>query len=158
MLEEVDREAFNFMFGKELTYTTVRSDQRVVELIPKGSSTVVRFEDRKEFIRLVQKARLEESKEQVEAIRAGLLRVVPQAVLDLLTWQQLEKKVCGNPEVTVDELKKFVTFEDFDSSHVQQFWDALNNFTSEDLSRFLKFVTGRSRLPVQLTIYPDRSM
>lgn len=94
-----------------------------------------------------------------------------------------------------------VTFEDFDSSHVQQFWDALNNFTSgerplsfssptgpglrgpffpwecplalpgpegdpssvpcpfpEDLSRFLKFVTGRSRLPVQLTIYPDRSM
>jgi len=43
----------------------------------------------------------------VEAIRAGLLRVVPQAVLDLLTWQQLEKKVCGNPEVTVDELKKF---------------------------------------------------
>lgn len=65
MLEEVDREAFNFMFGKELTYTTVRSDQRVVELIPKGSSTVVRFEDRKEFIRLVQKARLEESKEQV---------------------------------------------------------------------------------------------
>lgn len=65
MLEEVDREAFNFMFGKELTYTTVRSDQRVVELIPKGSSTVVRFEDRKEFIHLVQKARLEESKEQV---------------------------------------------------------------------------------------------
>ncbi|POI25210.1 hypothetical protein CIB84_011040 [Bambusicola thoracicus] len=158
MLEEVDREAFNFMFGKELTYTTVRSDQRVVELIPKGSSTVVRFEDRKEFIRLVQKARLEESKEQVEAIRAGLLRVVPQAVLDLLTWQQLEKKVCGNPEVTVDELKKFITFEDFDSSRVQQFWDALNSFTSEDLSRFLKFVTGRSRLPVQLTIYPDRSI
>lgn len=34
MLEEVDREAFNFMFGKELTYTTVRSDQvvRVVEV------------------------------------------------------------------------------------------------------------------------------
>uniref|UniRef100_A0A8C3LUU2 E3 ubiquitin-protein ligase HECTD3 n=1 Tax=Chrysolophus pictus TaxID=9089 RepID=A0A8C3LUU2_CHRPC len=155
MLEEVDREAFNFMFGKELTYTTVRSDQRVVELIPKGSSTVVRFEDRKEFIRLVQKARLEESKEQVAAIRAGLLRVVPQAVLDLLTWQQLERKVCGNPEVTVDELKKFITFEDFDSSRIQQFWDALKNFTSEDLSRFLKFITGRSRLPVQLTIYPD---
>ncbi|XP_072199056.1 E3 ubiquitin-protein ligase HECTD3-like isoform X2 [Excalfactoria chinensis] len=158
MLEEVDREAFDFMFGKELTYTTVRSDQRMVELIPKGSSTVVRFEDRKEFIRLVQKARLEESKEQVAAIRAGLLRVVPQAVLDLLTWQQLERKVCGIPEVTVDELKKYITFEDFESYRVQQFWDALKNFTSEDLSRFLKFVTGRSRLPVQLTIYPDRSL
>ncbi|XP_052658219.1 E3 ubiquitin-protein ligase HECTD3-like isoform X2 [Harpia harpyja] len=64
VLEGVDREAFEFMFGRELTYTIVRSDQRVVELIPNGSSTVVRYEDRKEFIRLVQKARLEESKEQ----------------------------------------------------------------------------------------------
>ncbi|NWX81034.1 HECD3 ligase, partial [Alca torda] len=65
LLEGVDREAFEFMFGRELTYTTVLSDQRVVELIPKGSSTVVRYEDRKEFIRLVQRARMEESKEQV---------------------------------------------------------------------------------------------
>ncbi|XP_040984023.1 E3 ubiquitin-protein ligase HECTD3-like isoform X2 [Aquila chrysaetos chrysaetos] len=64
VLEGVDREAFEFMFGRELTYTIVRSDQRVVELIPNGSSTVVCYEDRKEFIRLVQRARLEESKEQ----------------------------------------------------------------------------------------------
>lgn len=41
------------------------------------------------------------------ALRAGLLRVVPQPVLDLLTWQQLERKVCGNPELTVDDVKKF---------------------------------------------------
>ncbi|NXU56084.1 HECD3 ligase, partial [Turnix velox] len=159
LLEGVDREAFDFMFGKELTYTTVLSDQRVVELIPNGSSTVVRYEDRKEFIRLVQKARMEESKEQIAAIRAGLLCVVPQAVLDLLTWQQLEKRICGDPKITVDELRKFVTFEDFpsDDRSIQQFWEALNNFTSEDLSRFLKFVSGRSRLPVQIAVYPERS-
>ncbi|NXT37497.1 HECD3 ligase, partial [Pelecanoides urinatrix] len=107
VLEGLDREAFEFMFGRELTYTTVLSDQHVVELIPNGGSTMVRYEDRKEFIRLVQKARLEESKEQIAAMRAGLLRVVPQPVLDLLTWQQLEKKVCGDPEITVTELRKF---------------------------------------------------
>uniref|UniRef100_A0A8C8B591 HECT domain E3 ubiquitin protein ligase 3 n=1 Tax=Otus sunia TaxID=257818 RepID=A0A8C8B591_9STRI len=159
VLEGVDREGFEFMFGKELTYTTVLSDQRVVELIPNGSSTVVRYEDRKEFIRLVQKARLEESKEQIAAMRAGLLRVVPQPVLDLLTWQQLEKKICGDPVITVAELRKFITFEDFSSNDtcIQNFLEALNNFTSEDLSRFLKFVTGRSRLPVQITVFPERS-
>ncbi|XP_010008691.1 PREDICTED: E3 ubiquitin-protein ligase HECTD3-like, partial [Nestor notabilis] len=64
MMEGMDRDTFEFMFGKELTYTVVLSDQHVVELIPNGSNTVVRYEDRKEFIRLVQKARLEESKEQ----------------------------------------------------------------------------------------------
>ncbi|NXC13448.1 HECD3 ligase, partial [Corythaeola cristata] len=159
VLEGADREAFEFMFGRELTYTTVLSDQRVVELIPNGSSTVVRYEDRKEFIRLVQKARLEESKEQIAAMRAGLLCVVPQLVLDLLTWQQLEKKVCGDPEITVAELERFMTFDGFcsDDPRIQIFLGALNNFTSEDLSRFLKFVTGRSRLPVAITVYPERS-
>ncbi|NWX09191.1 HECD3 ligase, partial [Caloenas nicobarica] len=159
VLEGADREAFEFMFGRELTYTTVLSDERTVELIPNGSSTVVRYEDRKEFIRLVQRARLEESKEQIAAIRAGLLQVVPQPVLDLLTWQQLEKKICGHPEITVAELRKFIRFEDFpsDDTRVQTFLEALNNFTSEDLSRFLKFVTGQSRLPVQITVFPERT-
>lgn len=39
-------------------------------------------------------------------MQAGLLKVVPQAVLDLLTWQEVEKKVCGDPEITVEALKK----------------------------------------------------
>nr|XP_014426092.1 E3 ubiquitin-protein ligase HECTD3 [Pelodiscus sinensis] len=132
VMEVMDQETFEFKFGKELTYTTVLSDQRMVELIPNGGSTVVRYEDRQEFIRLVQKARLEESKEQIAAMQAGLLRVVPQAVLDLLTWQELEKKVCGDPEVTVDALKKLTRFEDFESSdtRVQYFWEALSNFTN----------------------------
>lgn len=61
----MDKETFEFKFGNELTYTTVLSDQRMVELIPNGTRTVVHHEDRLDFIRLVQKARLEESKEQV---------------------------------------------------------------------------------------------
>lgn len=44
---------------------------------------------------------------QIAAIRAGLLCVVPQPVLDLLTWQQMEKRICGDPEITVAELQKF---------------------------------------------------
>lgn len=39
-------------------------------------------------------------------MQAGLLKVVPQAVLDLLTWQEAEKKVCGDPEISVDALKR----------------------------------------------------
>lgn len=67
MMEGMDKETFEFKFGNELTYTTVLSDQRMVDLIPGGTRTVVHYEDRLDFIRLVQKARLEESKEQVTA-------------------------------------------------------------------------------------------
>ncbi|XP_041594448.1 E3 ubiquitin-protein ligase HECTD3 isoform X1 [Vulpes lagopus] len=132
VMEGMDKETFEFKFGKELTFTTVLSDQQVVELIPGGAGIVVGYEDRSRFIQLVQKTRLEESKEQVAAMQAGLLKVVPQAVLDLLTWQELEKKVCGDPEVTVDALRKLTRFEDFEPSdtRVQYFWEALNNFTN----------------------------
>lgn len=65
VMEGMDRETFEFKFGKELTFTTVLSDQQVVELIPGGAGVVVGYEDRSRFIQLVQKARLEESKEQV---------------------------------------------------------------------------------------------
>ncbi|XP_030878781.1 E3 ubiquitin-protein ligase HECTD3 isoform X3 [Leptonychotes weddellii] len=158
VMEGMDKETFEFKFGKELTFTTVLSDQQVVELIPGGAGIVVGYEDRSRFIQLVQKTRLEESKEQLAAMQAGLLKVVPQAVLDLLTWQELEKKVCGDPEVTVDALRKLTRFEDFEPSdtRVQYFWEALNNFTNEDRSRFLRFVTGRSRLPARIYIYPDK--
>ncbi|KAM4641143.1 E3 ubiquitin-protein ligase HECTD3 isoform 2-T3 [Discoglossus pictus] len=159
MMELMDKETFEFKFEGELTYTTVLSDQKMIDLVPGGSNISVRYEDRVEFIQMVQRARLEESKEQIAALRAGLLKVVPQAVLDLLTWQELERRVCGDPEITVEALKKLTRFEDLELSdiRVQYFWEALNNFTNEDRSRFLRFVTGRSRLPAPIYIYPDKS-
>lgn len=157
-IENMDQETFEFRFGEELVYTTLLSDGQMVELIPGGSNVAVRYEDRCEFIRLVQKARLEESKQQMAAMQAGLLKVVPQAVLDLLTWQEVEKKVCGDPEISVEALKRLTRYEDLGQSdlRVQYLWEALTNFTNEDRSRFLRFVTGRSRLPAPIYVYPDK--
>lgn len=53
---------------------------------------------------------------QIEAIRRGLLKVLSQAVLDLLTWQELERRVCGDPELSVEALKKCSEFFFFVSS------------------------------------------
>uniref|UniRef100_A0A8B9H587 HECT domain containing 3 n=1 Tax=Astyanax mexicanus TaxID=7994 RepID=A0A8B9H587_ASTMX len=149
-MEHMDKETFDFKFGQELVYSTPLSDGRLVELIPGGGSVVVRYEDRMEFVRLVQKSRLEESKEQIAAIQAGLMKVVPQAVLDLLTWQEVEKKVCGDPEITVEALKPLRIHS---HSKICQSCEIYNLF---DRSRFLRFVTGRSRLPAPIYIFPDK--
>ncbi|CAN9503008.1 unnamed protein product [Ophioblennius macclurei] len=153
-MENSDKETFDFQFGEELVYTTLLTDGQMVELIPGGSSVPVRYEDRLEFIRLVQKARLEESKQQIAAIQRGLLTVVPQAVLDLLTWQEVERKVCGDPEITIEALKQSAQYVSQEQNDVRTryLWDALTNFTNEDRSRFLRFVTGRSRLPAPFQI------
>ncbi|XP_010862687.1 E3 ubiquitin-protein ligase HECTD3 isoform X2 [Esox lucius] len=157
-MEVMDQETFEFKFGEELVYTTMLSDSQLVELIPGGSHQVVHYHHRMDFIHLVQKARLEESQQQIAAMQAGLLKVVPQAVLDLLTWQEVEKKVCGDPEISVEALKRLTRYEDLEQTdiRVQYLWEALMNFTNEDRSRFLRFVTGRSRLPAPIYIFPDK--
>ncbi|XP_077415673.1 E3 ubiquitin-protein ligase HECTD3 isoform X1 [Vanacampus margaritifer] len=159
-MDNMDRETFEFRFGEELVYTTLLSDGQMVELVPGGGNVAVRYEDRREFIRLVQKARLEESKQQIAALQAGLLKVVPQAVLDLLTWQEVEKKVCGDPEISVEALKRLTGYEDLEQNdiRVQYLWEALTNFTNEDRSRFLRFVTGRSRLPAPIYVFSDKQV
>ncbi|XP_069014076.1 E3 ubiquitin-protein ligase HECTD3-like [Embiotoca jacksoni] len=156
-MENMDQETFEFRFGEELVYTTLLTDGQMADLIPGGSNVAVGYKDRSQFVRLVQKARMEESKQQIAAMQAGLLKVVPQAVLDLLTWQEVEKKVCGDPEITVEALKRLTRYEDLEQSdvRVQYLWEALTNFTNEDRSRFLRFVTGRSRLPAPISVFPD---
>ena len=47
------------------------------------------------YNKLIEKTRLNESKKQVEAIRRGILHLVPEKALCLLSWKELELKVCG---------------------------------------------------------------
>lgn len=43
---------------------------------------------------------------QISAIRTGLLKTVPQAVLDLLTWQELEQRISGDPDISIEALRR----------------------------------------------------
>ena len=76
-MENMDQETYEFRFGEELVYTTLLSDGQMVELIPGGSNVAVGYEERSEFVRLVQKARLEESRQQV-GLPFFTLLVVPK--------------------------------------------------------------------------------
>lgn len=42
---------------------------------------------------------------QIEAISEGFLSVVPSAALRLNTWHEIEKRVCGEPEIAFEDLK-----------------------------------------------------
>lgn len=86
---------------------------------------------------------------QVAAVREGMSAIIPVPLLSLLTAQQLEQLVCGLPEVSVEMLKKLVRYRDVTESHqlVGWFWQSLEEFTNEERVLFLRFVSGRSRLP-----------
>lgn len=117
-----------------------------------GNPRRLRYDERENYCLEVQKIRMGESSEQIAAIRKGLLRVIPEDVLRLITWQELEKRICGEAEISLEALQKSVHLIDLEQTdlRVKYFWEAVKNFSNEDRSRLLRFVTGRRRLPAPL--------
>ena len=154
-LEGMDREKFEGTFSEILNFTTVLSNGDTVELVPDGENRYVSYDDRLEYCRLVKEVRMKETEKQVMAIKEGLTQVVPSQVLLLLTWQELEEKVCGSPEIPIEMLKSSARYEcdlNESSPQVKAMWKALESFTNEERSRFIRFITGRRRLPVSIYI------
>ena len=157
-LENMSQEAFDAAFAGTLTFTTVLSGGEVVPLLLGGDKRMVRFEERQEFCRHVRECRMKESSKQTDAILEGLTSVVPREVLVLHTWAEMEE-VCGNPEVSVQALKKHTIYDSDTSAtdaRVQTMWSALERFTNEERSQFLRFITGRRRLPCSVFVQTMR--
>lgn len=158
-LWQMDKKKFEEKFAGTLTYTAVLSNGTIFQLTPNGEDQLVTYEDRLHYAELLQNARMNESQVQIKAIRRGLFKVVPASLMDLLTWQELEMKICGNPSVDVENLRKSTYCEDLSETddRVKYFWKSMENFTNDDRSRFLRFVTGRRRLPAHMTLCAGKS-
>ncbi|XP_038590221.1 probable E3 ubiquitin-protein ligase HERC1 isoform X8 [Micropterus salmoides] len=125
------------------------ADGRLVPVVPGGQSISLTFANRTEYVERALDYRLHEMDSQVAAVREGMSAIIPVPLLSLLTAQQLEQLVCGLPEVSVEMLKKLVRYRDITENHqlIGWFWQSLEEFTNEERVLFLRFVSGRSRLP-----------
>lgn len=76
----------------------------------------------------------------------------------LCTWSQLEVMVCGKPDVDVALLESVTDYSSCSASdaHIQYFWQAMREFTNEERSALLRFIWGRSRLPLSAADFPQR--
>jgi len=101
--------------------------------------------------RAAAQARFRESSLQLDSIRRGLHSVIPAKSLALLTWQELELRVCGEPNFNLTWLKKRTVYapKKFteQSDVIQNFWTTLKDFSPENQRKFLQFAWARSRLP-----------
>ena len=149
----VDEETFSQVIDE--TFTTSLSDGSQCELMKGGKTMKVTFENRKEYAELVEKRRLEEGLPQLKAICNGLHKIVPQALVRLYSWRELENNVCGKPTFKVEALKKITSYAGCGErdEFIQFFWQALEEFSDEERSLYLRFVWGRSRMPTYCERY-----
>ena len=94
--------------------------------------------------------RLNESEKQIRAIKAGIGMVFPPFLMKLYTWRELEYKVCGKPSIDLHHLRAITKYSGCseDDETCKRFWRVLESFSDEEKSLYLKFVWGRSRLPL----------
>uniref|UniRef100_A0A1A8FK92 HECT-type E3 ubiquitin transferase n=1 Tax=Nothobranchius korthausae TaxID=1143690 RepID=A0A1A8FK92_9TELE len=148
---EITEENFHVMIPLD-SFTAHSADGRLVPVVPGGLNISLTFANRTEYVEKALNYRLHEMDAQVDTVREGMSTIIPVPLLSLLTAQQLEQLVCGLPEVSVDMLKKLVRYRDITESHqlITWFWQSLEEFTNEERVLFLRFVSGRSRLPSNL--------
>lgn len=134
------------------TFTTVLSNGDEVELCPDGELKRVTKSNVDHFIDLVLKARANESAQQLSALRGGMSQVMRGGVeaLALVPWHQLEARACGAKVFDLEKFKSITSFQDCESSHpiIARFWRVFESLSEEEKGLYLKFVWGRSRLPI----------
>eukprot|EP00826_Nyctotherus_ovalis_P011659 TRINITY_DN13032_c0_g1_i4.p1 TRINITY_DN13032_c0_g1~~TRINITY_DN13032_c0_g1_i4.p1 ORF type:complete len:633 (+),score=125.04 TRINITY_DN13032_c0_g1_i4:122-2020(+) len=132
-------------------FTTRLSDGIEVELKENGKQLEVTFDNRKEYAKLVEKAKLKEDKEQIKAIIRGMSKIIPQYLIKLLSPKQLEEKICGDAKFNVDKLKKMAKYKNCNArdSHVQYFWLVLEQLDEEKPSACARYLCGKSEFPTE---------
>ena len=128
-----------------------------VELKPNGENIPVTNANYKEYIELQMKYRLlERIKEQVKALLVGFYDVIPEPLLSVFDFQELELLLCGLPEIDMDDWRANTDYtgeyERKGANHkvVKWFWEVVaGDFSEEQRARLLQFVTGTSGVPAQ---------
>uniref|UniRef100_T1JES7 HECT-type E3 ubiquitin transferase n=1 Tax=Strigamia maritima TaxID=126957 RepID=T1JES7_STRMM len=134
------------------------STGKLVAIIPGGRSIPLTFHNRVEYVERALNFRLHEMDIQVAAVREGMSWIIPVPLLSLMTAQHLEQLICGMPQVSIDVLRKVVRYREIDENHqlIQWMWSVLENFTNQERVLFMRFVSGRSRLPANIADISQR--
>ncbi|XP_050401183.2 E3 ubiquitin-protein ligase HECTD3 [Patella vulgata] len=157
-LEKMDAVTFRSA-SRSWSLTLANGTTVILKMDESGNPLVLKYEDREEYCEKVKEARMKEFDDQITYIRSGLLQVIPPAVLDLLTWQEVESRVCGDPKISLEALKKSTHYDEVEETdeRIKYMWEALKKFSNEDRSKFIKFVTGRRRLPASIFVTSGKS-
>jgi len=132
-------------------------------LVAGGASRLVTWDNAADYVRRLQHVRLHECDQQVAAIRRGLLEGVPLQLLRLWTASEFDIAVAGDPNISVEDLKKSTRFQmraaGGRAKELQaMFWRCVSRMDMEQRALLLKFSAGRLRLPCSLMVIIEGSV
>ncbi|XP_065224595.1 probable E3 ubiquitin-protein ligase HERC1 isoform X2 [Planococcus citri] len=148
---DVTEENFHDIIPLEYFYSTSWSGDSV-PIVSDGDQRPLTFHNRDEYVEKAIEFRLHEMDLQIAAVREGMSWIIPVPLLTLLTCVHFEQLVCGLPQISIPLLKRITRYRDFDETSplAEWFWSVVENLTPHEKVLFLRFISGRSRLPANI--------
>ncbi|XP_029109491.1 E3 ubiquitin-protein ligase NEDD4-like isoform X3 [Scleropages formosus] len=122
------------------------------ELKPGGADIMVTDNNKKEYIHLVIQWRfVDRVQKQMSAFKEGFYELIPQDLIRIFDENELELLMCGLGNVDVNDWRENTKYKKgYCANHpvIQWFWKTVLLMDAEKRVRFLQFVTGTSRVPM----------
>ncbi|XP_018490001.1 E3 ubiquitin-protein ligase UPL1 isoform X2 [Raphanus sativus] len=122
------------------------------ELKPGGRNIRVTEETKHEYVDLVAGHILTNAiRPQINAFLEGFNELIPRELVSIFNDKELELLISGLPEIDFDDLKANTEYSSYTAGSpvIHWFWEVVKAFSKEDMARFLQFVTGTSKVPLE---------
>ncbi|KAF7384056.1 hypothetical protein HZH68_014813 [Vespula germanica] len=128
-------------------------ERKIYELIPDGGKVPVTLKNKKQFVDLYVDYILNKSVEShYQAFHTGFHKVCGGRVLELFHSHELMAVVVGNENYDWEELQRNATYKEGYSANdptINLFWQVFHELPLEEKKKFLLFLTGSDRIPIQ---------
>uniref|UniRef100_A0A6U3VGG6 HECT-type E3 ubiquitin transferase n=1 Tax=Ditylum brightwellii TaxID=49249 RepID=A0A6U3VGG6_9STRA len=149
-MEDVSMLCLDFTITEETLGT-----KKNIELIPNGENVEVTNDNLPEYLEANLKYRLmDRIRPQLTELLLGFFDVIPEPLLSIFDFQELELLMCGMPEIDLDDWEANTVYSGLfqdnggDDPVCRWFWEVVReNFDQETRARLLQFVTGTAGVP-----------
>ncbi len=134
--------------------TTVNKfgEQVTINLIEGGDKIMINYKNKEEYVKIFLDWYFNKSIDSFyKSFEKGFFHVFDEGLSRMLSPEELEMIICGKEILDLNELKKFCKYEDgYDenSLSIKYFWEILNELSKDEKKKFLAFVTGCDRVPI----------
>ena len=126
-------------------------EKLVIPLKENGENIMVDNKNKNEYVDLYIDWYFNKSiYEYFNSFEKGFCLVFNRNLTKILTPDELELIICGTQFLDFNELKNTCQYEEYqkDSKTIKDFWEVVLIFNEEEKKKFLSFVTGCDRAPI----------
>lgn len=127
-----------------------------IELVEGGADMEVTNDNFPEYLEACLKDRMmKRVQPQLKEILLGFFDVIPEALLTVFDFQELELLMCGLPRIEMDDWMENTEYSgdyEFVGANCDPciwFWEVVSEFDEEMKARLLQFVTGTAGVPAR---------